>query len=149
MTESRLHLAGPTRFGRRISIGLPADSTRGRQLRPNAARNRTHCFVVPFAGPQPRIQLADVAVRKTPIIHCCGIRRFRKSPFQIAIHVRARCVRSARDPRWRAPAATVPEYDASRSALRNRPISPISSAIVADKITPTPGNVSNPTASPA
>src|SRR5256714_13827548 len=48
MTESRLHLAGPTRCGSRISISLlPAEHVEGgfRQM----PRHRTHRFVVSFA----------------------------------------------------------------------------------------------------
>src|ERR1700682_3179485 len=87
MTESRLHLAGPTRCGSRISIGLvPAKHVKsGFGQMP---RHCAHRLVVPFAGAQSGIQLADVPLRKSPIVHRRGISRFRKGPFQIAIHVR-------------------------------------------------------------
>src|SRR5882757_4979320 len=109
MTSSRLHPHFRPRVEARISIDLFPLQHMKRRLR-QVACHRSHSSRVSFAGPQPRVQPADVPFWITPVIYGDRIRRFCKSPFQITIHIRSRspvprAVSTGMHPR-RGPAVT-------------------------------------------
>ena len=89
MTDSRLHLSGPTRCRCRISIRLLSAQNVKRRFG-QVPSHGTHRPGVAFARPQPRIELADMPLPAAPVIHRRGVGRFRKRPFQIPIHIRPR-----------------------------------------------------------
>ncbi len=135
MTASRLHpRSDPVCF--RISA---QHVERGFRQMP---RHRSHRLAMPFALTQPEIEFAHMPLRTALLIHRHRIPCFGKRPLQIPIRIRPRSpipypVTAGVHPRRRPGVAGQPLGGRKAAHIAT------SSAIVAARITPTPGRVSS------
>src|SRR3989449_10034080 len=139
MTQSRSHLAGTTPFQNRIPVRLLAPQhVKGRLGQ--MARHCSNGFVVSLALAQTVIELADVPLRTAPVIDGHRVGGLHKCPLQIAVHVRSQPAVP------HAAAAGVHPWGGSciagqMRASGKRPMSPISSAMGAARISAIPASV--------
>ena len=79
MTSSRMHLPGPTRCCRQISIRLlPAQHVEGGFGQ--VPRHGSHGVGVSLALTQPEVELTDMPLGAALVVHRHGVPRFGKRP---------------------------------------------------------------------
>jgi hypothetical protein len=106
MTSLRIHLPGPTRCCRRISIRLlPAQHMKS-SFGPTP-RYSSHCLGVSLALAQPVVE-ADELLGPVPVTHRHRVRRFGKRPLQDSGSHPAASFRTARDPPLACTRCVVP-----------------------------------------